>query len=158
MATTISAATLTVTLTESITLNGQDKGATNSLENASVTEVSLRILNVPTSEVVVLAMGTAVAAGQFIEYTVRYIRITNKDDTNHVTLTFRNENSNECIHLLDAGHTFIYGGDNSGGVVNTHDADATAINRGVNVMGDLVDITALADTAACDLELFVAGV
>jgi len=103
-------------------------------------------------------MGTAVAAGQFIESTVRYIRITNKDDTNHVTLTFRNENSNECIHLLDAGHTFIYGGDNSGGVVNTHDADATAINRGVNVMGDLVDITALADTAACDLELFVAGV
>ena len=42
--------------------------------------------------------------------------------------------------------------------MNTHDADATAINRGVNVMGDLVDITALADTAACDLELFVAGV
>jgi|1_EtaG_2_1085319.scaffolds.fasta_scaffold25936_2 hypothetical protein len=158
MATTISAATLTVTLTESITLNGQDKGATNSLEIASVTEVSQRIVNVPTSEVVVLAMGTAVAAGQFIESTVRYIRITNKDDTNHVTLTFRNENSNECIHLLDAGHTFIYGGDNSGGVVNTHDADATAINRGVNVMGDLVDITALADTAACDLELFVAGV
>ena len=158
MATTISAATLTVTLTESITLNGQDKGATNSLEIASVTEVSQRIVNVPTSEVVVLAMGTAVAAGQFIESTVRYIRITNKDDTNHVTLTFRNENNNECIHLLDAGHTFIYGGDNSGGVVNTHDADATAINRGVNVMGDLVDITALADTAACDLELFVAGV
>ena len=158
MATTISAATLTVTLTESITLNGQDKGATNSLEIASVTEVSQRIVNVPTSEVVVLAMGTAVAAGQFIESTVRYIRITNKDDTNHVTLTFRNENSNECIHLLDAGHTFIYGGDNSGGVVNTHDADATAINRGVNVMGDLVNITALADTAACDLELFVAGV
>ena len=158
MATTISAATLTVTLTESITLNGQDKGATNSLEIASVTEVSQRIVNVPTSEVVVLAMGTAVAAGQFIESTVRYIRITTKDDTNHVTLTFRNENNNECIHLLDAGHTFIYGGDNSGGVVNTHDADATAINRGVNVMGDLVDITALADTAACDLELFVAGV
>ena len=158
MATTISAATLTVTLTESITLNGQDKGATNSLEIASVTEVSQRIVNVPTSEVVVLAMGTAVAAGQFIESTVRYIRITNKDDTNHVTLTFRSENNNECIHLLDAGHTFIYPGDNSGGVVNTHDADATAINRGVNVMGDLVDITALADTAACDLELFVAGV
>ena len=155
MATTISAATLTVTLTESITLNGQDKGATNSLEIASVTEVSQRIVNVPTSEVVILAMGTAVAAGQFIESTVRYIRITNKDDTNHVTLTFRNENSNECIHLLDAGHTFIYPGDNSGGVVNTHDASASALSIS---LGNLVDITALADTAACDLELFVAGV
>ena len=155
MATTISAATLTVTLTESITLNGQDKGATNSLEIASVTEVSQRIVNVPTSEVVVLAMGTAVAAGQFIESTVRYIRITNKDDTNHVTLTFRRENNNECIHLLDAGHTFIYPGDNSGGVVNTHDASASALSISLD---DLVDITALADTAACDLELFVAGV
>ena len=155
MATTISAATLTVTLTESITLNGQDKGATNSLEIASVTEVSQRIVNVPTSEVVVLAMGTAVAAGQFIESTVRYIRITNKDDTNHVTLTFRSENNNECIHLLDAGHSFIYPGDNSGGVVNTHDASASALSISLD---DLVNITALADTAACDLELFVAGV
>ena len=114
MATTITAATLTVTLTEAISLNGQDKGATNTLTVSSVTEVSQRIVNVPTSEVVVLAMGTAVAAGQFVEGDVRYIRITNKDDTNHVTLVFRSENSNECAHKLDAGHSFIYAGDNSG--------------------------------------------
>ena len=158
MATTIEAATLTVTLTEQVVLNGQEKGATNSLTVSDVTEVSQRIVNVPITEVIILAMGTAVAAGQFDEDDVRYIRITNKDDTNHVTLTFRNENNDECIHLLDAGHSFIYGGDNSGGVKNTHDADDTAINRSVNVMGDLVDITALADTAACDLELFIAGV
>ena len=154
MATTISAGTLTVTLTEAITLNGQDKGASNILTVSSVTEVSQRIINVPTSEVVILAMGTAVAAGQFVESTVKYIRITNKDDTNHVTLTFRSENNNECIHLLDAGHSFIYPGDNSGGVVNTHDASASALSISLD---DLVDITALADTAVCDLELFVAG-
>ena len=154
MATTITAATLTVTLTEEISLNGQDKGSTNTLTVASVTEVSQRIVNVPTSEVVTLAMGTAVAAGQLIEGDVRYIRITNKDDTNHVTLTFRSENNNECIHLLDAGHSFIYPGDNSGGVVNTHDASASALSISLD---DLVDITALADTAVCDLELFVAG-
>ena len=154
MATTISAGTLTVTLTEAITLNGQDKGASNILTVSSVTEVSQRIVNVPTSEVVILAMGTAVAAGQFVESTVKYIRITNKDDTNHVTLTFRSENNNECIHLLDAGHSFIYPGDNSGGVVNTHDASASALSISLD---DLVDITALADTAVCDLELFVAG-
>jgi hypothetical protein len=157
MATTIEAATLTVTLTEAITLNGQDKGATNALTVASVTEVSQRIINVPASEVVILAFsGTAVAAGQFVESTIRYIRITNKDDTNHVTLVFRSESGDECVHKLDYGQSFIYAGDNSGGVVDTHDANAGAI--GSITLDDLVDITATADTAACDLELFVAGV
>jgi len=155
MATTITAATLTVTLTEEITLNGQDKGSTNALTVASVTEVSQRIVNVPTSEVIILAMGTAVAAGQLVEGDVRYIRLTNKDDTNHITLVFKSENSNECSHLLDAGHSFIYPGDNSGGVVNTHDASASALTVSLD---DLVDITAQANTAACDLEIFVAGV
>ena len=155
MATTITAATLTVTITEEITLNGQDKGSTNALTVASVTEVSQRIVNVPTSEVVILAMGTAVAAGQLVEGDVRYIRLTNKDDTNHITLVFKSENSNECSHLLDAGHSFIYPGDNSGGVVNTHDASASALTVSLD---DLVDITAQANTAACDLEIFVAGV
>ena len=156
MATTIEAATLTVTLTEEITLNGQDKGATNTLTVASVTEVSQRIINVPASEVVILAMGAAVAAGQFVESTIRYIRITNKDDTNHVTLVFRSESGDECVHKLDYGQSFIYAGDNSGGVVDTHDANAGAI--GSITLDDLVDITATADTAACALELFVAGV
>ena len=155
MATTITAATLTVTITEEITLNGQDKGSTNALTVASVTEVSQRIVNVPTSEVIILAMGTAVAAGQLVEGDVRYIRLTNKDDTNHITLVFKSENNNECSHLLDAGHSFIYPGDNSGGVVNTHDASASALTVSLD---DLVDITAQANTAACDLEIFVAGV
>ena len=156
MATTIEAATLTVTLTEQVVLNGQEKGATNSLTVSDVTEVSQRIINVPASEVVILAMGTAVAAGQFVESTIRYIRITNKDDTNHVTLVFRSESGDECVHKLDYGQSFIYAGDNSGGVVDTHDANDGAI--GSITLDDLVDITATADTAACDLELFVAGV
>ena len=156
MATTISAATLTVTLVEVITLNGQDKGATNTLTIAAVTEVSQRIVNVPTSEVAILAMGTAVASGQFVESDVRYIRITNKDDTNHVTLTFKNENDDEFAVKLDYGQSFIYNGDLSGGVVDTMDGiDGTGLSLS---LGDLVNITALANTAACDLELFVAGV
>ena len=156
MATTITAATLTVTLTEAITLNGQDKGATNTLTIAAVTEVSQRIVNVPTSEEAILAMGTAVASGQFVESDVRYIRITNKDDTNHVTLTFKNENDDEFAVKLDYGQSFIYNGDLSGGVVDTMDGiDGTGLTLS---LGDLVNITALANTAACDLELFVAGV
>jgi hypothetical protein len=111
-------------------------------------------VNVPTSEVIILAMGTAVAAGQFVESTVKYIRLTNKDDTNHVTLVFRSEGNAEFAMKLDAGQSFIYNGDNSGGVVDTMDAAASALTVSFE---DLVDITARADTATVDLELFVAG-
>jgi hypothetical protein len=156
MSTNITPATLTVTVTEAISLNGQDKGSTNSLTIASVTEVSQRIVEVPTSEVIILAFqATTPGAGTFDEADVRYIRITNLDDTNFVQLTFRSESNNECAHKLDAGQTFIYAADNSGGVVDTHDASASALSVSFD---DLVDITALADTAACDVETFVAGV
>jgi hypothetical protein len=108
---------------------------------------------VPASEVEILAMSTAVAAGTFIESDVLYIRITNLDDTNHVTLLFKNENNDEFAVKLDKGQTFIYNGDLSGGVVDTMDADSSALSVS---LGDLVNVTATADTAACDVEVFVA--
>ena len=154
MTSTLTAATMTVTLTESIELNGTNQGATNTLEIASIAEVSKRIVNIPTSEVQVVAMATAVASGTFVESTVMYIRLTNKDDTNHITLTFKDEDSTEVALLLDKGQSFIYNGDLSAGVVNTMHAGGSALTVSLN---DLVDITALADTAACDLEIFVAS-
>tara|TARA_Y100000310_G_scaffold53311_1_gene48907 strand:+ start:2949 stop:3416 length:468 start_codon:yes stop_codon:yes gene_type:complete len=154
MTSTLTAATMTVTLTESIELNGTNQGATNTLEIASIAEVSKRIVNIPTSEVEVVAMSTAVASGTFIESTVMYIRLTNKDDTNHITLTFKDEDSTEVALLLDKGQSFIYNGDLSAGVVNTMHAGGSALTVSLN---DLVNITALADTAACDLEIFVAS-
>ena len=153
MASTITAATMTVTVTESINLNGQNQGATNTLSLASIAEVSKRIVNVPASEVEIVAMSTAVAAGTFVESTVKYIRITNLDDTNHVVLTFKSEGNHEFAVKLDKGQTFIYNGDISGGVVDTMDASGSALSLALE---DLVNITALADTAACDLEVFVA--
>ena len=156
MATTITAATLTVTLTEAVSLNGYDQGSKNTLTVSSVNEVNKRIVTVPTSEIEVVAMSTANAAGTFIESDVRYIRITNLDDTNHVTLTFKNENDDEFAVKLDKGQSFIFNGDLSGGVVDTMDGiDGTGLTVS---LGDLVNITALADTAACDLEIFVATV
>ena len=154
MTSTLTAATMTVTLTESIELNGTNQGATNTLEIASIAEVSKRIVNIPTSEVEVVAMATAVASGTFVESTVMYIRLTNKDDTNHITLTFKDEDATEVALLLDKGQSFIYNGDLSAGVVNTMHAGGSALTVSLN---DLVNITALADTAACDLEIFVAS-
>ena len=156
MTTTLTAATLTITLKESIELNGVEQGATNTKTIASVNEVSKRIVTVTTSEVEIIAMGTAVSTGTFIEGDVRYIRFTNLDDTNFVTLTFKNENDDEFAIKVDAGHSFIFPGDNSGGVVDTMDAiDGTGLTLS---LGDLVNVTADADTGSCDMEIFVASV
>ena len=153
MASTVTASTMTVTISESITLNGKNQGGTQTLSIPSIATVSRRIIDVPASEVEILAMSTAVAAGTFIESDVLYIRITNLDDTNHVTLLFKNENNDEFAVKLDKGQTFIYNGDLSGGVEDTMDADSSALSVS---LGDLVNVTATADTAACDVEVFVA--
>tara|TARA_R110002051_G_scaffold212228_1_gene277422 strand:- start:403 stop:873 length:471 start_codon:yes stop_codon:yes gene_type:complete len=155
MTSTITAGTLKVTIRESITLKGKDQGSTTELSIPDINEVASRIVTATTTEAVIIAMGTVIAAGQFLESKVRYIRITNLDDTNHVSLTFRNEDSDEFGVKLDKGQSFIYNGDLSGGVVDTMEAAATAITPGT--FADLVDITALADTASCDLEIFVAS-
>ena len=156
MTTTLTAATLTVTLTEAVSLNGYDQGSKNTLTIASVNEVNKRIVTAPTSEIEVVAMSTANASGTFIEGDVRYMRFTNLDDTNHLTLTFKNENDDEFAVKLDKGQSFIFNADLSGGVVDTMDGiDGTGLTLS---LGDLVNVTALADTAACDLEIFVACV
>ena len=156
MASTISANTLKITIKEEIYLKGKNQGAVTELSISDVNEISSRIITVPTSEVEIIAMSTAVSSGTFVEGDVRYIRITNLDDTNHVSLTFKNEDNDEFGVKLDMGQSFIYNGDMSAGVVDTMDAAATAITPGT--FADLVNITALADTAACDLEIFVASV
>ena len=157
MTTTLTAATLTITLKESIELNGVEQGATNEKTIASVNEVSKRIVTVTTTEAEVIAFhASAISSETFIEGDVRYMRFTNLDDTNHVTLTFKNEDDDEFAVKVDAGHSFIYPGDNSGGVVDTMDAiDGTGLTYS---LGDLVNVTADADTASCDMEIFVASV
>ncbi len=119
MTTTISAATLTLTLTESITLNGSQQGATNTQTIASVNEVSKRIVTVPTTETTIVAFAAAVSQGTFISGDVRYIRLTNKDDTNFVYLVFKNEYSNEFCVKLDKGQSYIYNPDLTSGVIDT---------------------------------------
>ena len=159
MATTISNATLTVTLTESITLNGSQQGATNTNTFASIDEISKRILKVTTTESTVATFSSAVAsAGHYVAADVRYIRFTNKDDTNFITLTFRNQDNDEAAIKLDAGQSFIWNADNAGGVVDvineTQDADAASDTA----LGDLTNIQADANTATCDMEMLIASV
>jgi hypothetical protein len=86
MASTVTASTMTVSISESINLNGKNQGATNTLSIGSINEVTNRIVTIPTSEVTVCSFGAAVSSGTYVAAGIRYIRLTNKDDSNYVTL------------------------------------------------------------------------
>ena len=160
-------ANLKVTIREELTLNGYDQGATNTLTISGINELSKRIVTATTTEAGLLGFLPALSsvgvtankvgylAGILDDGDVRYIRITNLDSSNHITLTFRDEDNTEFRMKVDAGHSFIYPGDNSGGLVDTMKAAGSALSSG---LADLVDITVDADTASCDVEVYVASV
>ena len=159
MATTLTSANLTVTLSESVLLNGVEQGSTSTKTYASINEIYKRIVTVTTTEAVVLNFhDTAVGVGQLMEANVRYMRFTNLDDTNFITLTFTNEDSDEVALKLDAGQSFIFNADNSGGVVDVFNATEAADANSDAALADLTIVQADANTGSCDLEIFVASV
>ena len=66
MSTTLTAATMTVTVTEAISLNGKDQGATNAFTIASINEVFKQIVSATTTATTFLKFGTAASAGTLI--------------------------------------------------------------------------------------------
>ena len=159
MTTTITAATLTVTLTEAITLNGYDQGAKNTVTIDNVTEVQKRILEITTNEATIATMSGAVASsGHFNDSYVRYMRFTNLDDTNFLTLTFTNTDNDEVAIKLDAGNSFMWFADNSGGMVDVFNATENANADSDVDLEPIKTIQADANTGNCDLEMLIASV
>ena len=158
MATTITNATMVVTIKEDLTLNGQQQGGTTTLNISNVDEVFKQIVTCTTDRnELFAAIGSGTDRGSFVEGNIRYIRITNLDNAYHVTLFFKNESNDEFAVKLDYGQSFIYNGDLSGGVVDTFDAN-TAGAAASGQLADLTNIYAQADTASVDLEIFVASI
>ena len=159
MASTITAATMKVTLSENIKLNGRQLGSNNTISIGSVNEVSKRILTITTAESVIATFSAAVAsAGHYVAANVRYIRFTNKDDTNFITLTFRNQDNDEVAIKLDAGQSFIWNGDNANGMTAVFNATQDADAASDTAFGSLTNIQADANTGSCDLEMLIASV
>ena len=161
MTSTLTPSTLTVTLTEAITLNGYDQGSKNIQTIATIGEIYKRILTITTNEATIATMSGAVAsAGHFNDSAVKYMRFSNLDDTNFLTLTFTNTDNDEFAIKLDAGNSFMWFADNSGGMVDVFNAiDASA--GGAASDTDLEPITTIkadANTGNCDLEMIVASV
>lgn len=150
MASTLAVSNLTVTINESLTSNGQALTYTNQLVLANIKPFDPRIMTIPTSgAVTVVAFSTAVAAGTFIAANVKYIRITNKDDTNFIRVRVTVVSGQTFDVKVEAGKSFIMG--NVSESANTSGGAFSAFVSADN-------ISAQADTGAVDIEYFVASI
>ena len=153
-------ATMTINLTESLTLNGVEQGGNTTQSITGINNISKRTVVVTTTEATIATFSAAVAAGNYIAANVRYIRFTNLEASggNFITLTFRNQDNDEVAIKLDASQSFVWNGDNSNGMTAvfnaTEDADAASSTN----FGSLTNIQADADTGSCDLEMVIASV
>ena len=180
-------ANLRVEIRESIKLNESNYNSYNAQSIKNINDISKRVLTVPTTESVLLAMDNdQIGAGTFVEDKVRYIRITNQSKIYPVLLTLKNDGNDEFMYKLDKMASFIYTGEatvdggadiayalTGSGVQKSMNADNAAI-ADYTQKGDLVNITAFASASEaaivsgsagsgsgvvqCNVELFVASI
>ncbi len=149
MASTLVTTTLTVTISEKLTSNGQNLNYENQLVLSNIKPFDPRVMTIPITEATVIDFSTVVAAGTFISANVRYIRITNKDDTNFIRIRVTKISGQTFDIKLEAGKSFLTG--------NTK--ESANIDGGVfAAFVDADNISAQADTAPVDIEYFVASI
>ena len=141
-------ATLTVTVTEGIVLNGSERGNSNTTSIASVSQVDSKIVPVATAEASLILFGAAAAAGTFADATLKYLRISNLDATNYITLRVRGASEEYFVKLEPKGSYILY---NSLLDANGDAVEATA------VLSNIDYIKAIANTSSCDVEVFAAA-
>ena len=154
MATTISNATMTVTITESVSLNGSQQGATNTLSISNVDEIFKRIVTCPASNTTtILSFNADVhgAAGAVDLQDCKYIRVTNKDDTNALELAVVGAATLYQVELA-AGESHILGNPEA---LMLAEADTSP---SFGTMANLGSIQVNPGGNAIDVELFVASV
>ena len=138
--------TLTVTLTEAITIDARDYGSKQIMEFTGINDVFKRILTAITIEQDLLEFGAIAKNGVHDVDDVRYIRISNLDDTNYIKLTLSNTSGDETMVTLDKGQSLMLCGDMSTGVNNM-----LASNQGaVQFTDSTCDYTSGSTTVACD--------
>lgn len=140
-------ATLTVSISENITLNEKQRGGSQTVEITGVNYVDDRIVKVGTTEQSLLLFGSSEAAGQFADANVDYVRISNLSGTNFITLRVTAGND-EYFVKVPAGDSFLL-------FDTTMDADS-AVGVATASLANIDSIKAVADTADCDVEVFVA--
>ena len=155
-------ADLTVTITESVTLNGAARGSTNTLTVAGVDDVYHRIITVPANVDTTLVNfhATVGASDSSLDVeNVKYIRCTNLDSSNPINLSLQVDVGEDdsaadasATILLEAGKSFVMGSPSDGIAV---DDDANTI---ITTLNNLESIIADSAAAAVQMEIFVASV
>jgi len=153
MATTLSASTLTVTLTEAISLNGYDQGASNSITIASIANVLKRIVSCTASQTTTIAtfaasVHTSVHALDVDD--VKYIRITNVDDTNALELAVVGAATLYQVELA-AGESHVLGNPDA---VMLAEADTSP---SFGTMADIASLQVNPGGNEIDVEIFIAS-
>ena len=153
---------LTVSIKEELTLNGAQQGGINTLSIASINQSYNRIVTCPASADTTIASfeaTTATTAGKpsFDIDDVKYLRVTNLDDTNSVNLSLQistAENGtadSSCTVLLEAGRSFISG--------TVHDGIAVDDDQ-KNIVTSLTDLESLLvdpGSNSVKVEVFIAS-
>ena len=148
-------ATLTVSISEDITLNGRSRGSELTQSIASISEVYHRIISVTQNvEHTLLELTTNAAhttGSKVLASGMQYLRITNLDGSNDVVVEVTDSSSEEYAVLLAPGESYI---------LNNSKMDAnTTGDSSIGAEGDMTDIDKIAATGsggACDVEVFAA--
>tara|TARA_B100000315_G_C14464731_1_gene535415 strand:+ start:494 stop:949 length:456 start_codon:yes stop_codon:yes gene_type:complete len=150
MATIVTAATLTVEVAESITLNGVSRNSSTTASISSIGEISNRIMSITnsTNGTDIVNIGSGSGAGTFDKTAVKYLRFTNLDDTNFVIIQFTDESTHHWELKLEAGKSLVIGDTSS--IDDQADIDNFSASAITKIIGK-------ADTAAVDLEVYIAS-
>jgi len=160
-------ANLKVTIREELTLNGYDQGAKNTLSISDIDEVFKRIVTCPANNETTVARfrssvgnasGTATFDSALDVQDVKYVRVTNLDGSNSLTLSLQVEVGEDdsgadtsASILVEAGKSFVMGSPHDG--ISLSDANA-------NLVTDLVDVDSLVvqpGSNSVDVEVYVAS-
>ena len=167
MASTVTAATMTVTIAEDITLSGSQQGASNTFTISSVNEIYKRIVTcLAAVDTTVAHFNTQVDVEDsgIDTQDAKYVRVTNLDDTNSINLNLQIDitesatgaaDPNETATILLApGESFVMG--------TPHDSIAVGESGGSGAsvqttLHDLESILVDPGENAVDVEVFVAS-
>ena len=147
MATTVTAADLTVTIIEQYTLNGVSYGNTMNKTYTDNGEVYQRVMAIEADAgrstwTNIINFGAADAAGIADITNYKYFRIKNLDDTNFLELRVTGT-ADSFFVKIKAGETFL---------LMDNEIDAVASSTTIGTLTDITQIAAIADTDGVDIE------
>tara|TARA_R100001377_G_C3095788_1_gene77441 strand:+ start:14 stop:499 length:486 start_codon:yes stop_codon:yes gene_type:complete len=159
-------ATLTSTITETVTLNGSARGSSNTLSITGINDVYHRIVSCPDDVPLSLAtfkstVGVAIAEQLMAIELVKYIRITNLNGTHPIILNLlldstENDSAAEIgVSIeIEAGKSFLMGSPHESILA---DDDAATVNVSNAALVDLRSIHVDPVSEAVQVEVFIAS-